>query len=268
MQEIEEQTVNAPSNMRRVYAFAVVTMMIAVIAGFWIVNAIRNAPPTSSVVVEEACFVEPAEEAACSVAENENVVTDLEGGLALPGLGDPLALSPDLGDEVGNEKTGDKACLRSANGEGCLRFPTINGLNLIGHEMTLPVDFSGEWNLVIVPFSDEQQVNAESWLPLAETLAAQAPSVRYYNVPVFPDIAPPIRLVIRAGMNLAITERDLQALSITVFLDDRDAFLAALEIPDVEAMQVFLLNELGEVYWRGVGAYDETQANALKSFFN
>lgn len=263
MQEFEEQALDMLSNGRKAYAIAAVLATIIIIAGVLIANAILNAPATSSVVVEEAaCFVEPTEEAACSVVENENDVPDLGGGLVLA-----PDLVPDLADELAEEISGS-TCIRGADGESCLRFPTIRGLNLIGDEMTLPVDFAGEWNLVIVPFSDEQQVNAESWLPLAETLSAQNASLRYYNVPVFPDIVPPIRLVIRAGMNLAITDADLQALSITVFLDNRDVFLAALEIPDVEAMQVFLLNDSGEVYWRGVGEYDETQANALKLLLN
>lgn len=262
MEDVEGQALNTQSHRRRLYAVAAILAAIIIAGGLLAVHLIRNAPPTSSVeVAEAACFVEPTEEeAACSVPEAQTDAPDLSGGLTLPGSQDLLALAPSFANE-----SGAVGCIHGADGDGCLRFPTISGLNLMGDEMTLPADFSGDWNLVIVPFSDEQQVNAQSWLPLAQTLAAQIPSLRYYNVPVFPDIAPPIRLVIRAGMTLAISDQSLQALSITVFLDDRDAFLAALDIADVESLQVFLIHEAGEVYWRGIGEYDESQGDALKS---
>jgi hypothetical protein len=50
-----------------------------------------------------------------------------------------------------------------------------------------------------------------------------------------------------------------------VFLDERDAFLRALEIPDVETTQVFLLNADDAVIWRGRGAYDDAAGDALRA---
>lgn len=238
--------------------FVVVT---TVIVGL-IALVIRLAPPTSSVTVgdddEAVCFVAPPDEAAaCAVDVNATDAPDLSGGLDFDGFG--------VSKTKTNTALDGLACMREASGDGCLRFPTISGLNLLGDNMTLPADFAGEWTLVIVPFSDEQQVNAQSWLPLAEELSASVPTLRYYNVPIFPDISAPIRLVIRAGMTVAIADTDLQAVSITVFLDDRETFLAALNIPDVEAAQILLLNDLGEVFWRGIGEYDAEQAEAIRA---
>lgn len=167
---------------------------------------------------------------------------------------------------TGADRASDEAhCIRAPSGGGCLRFPTISGLNLLGEDRTLPADFEGDWALVIVPFSDEQQAGAADWLPIARDLADAYPTLRYYNVPVFPDIAAPLRLVIRAGMGVAIPDPALQALTITVFLDERDAFLRALEIPDVETTQVFLLNADDAVIWRGRGAYDDAAGDALRA---
>lgn len=160
----------------------------------------------------------------------------------------------------------EQACITAIANDSCLRFPLISGLNLRNAEMTFPTDFVGDYNFVIVPFSDEQQVNAETWLPLARELAEANPSLKYYNIPVFPDINPAIRVVIRAGLVVAIADPELQAISVTVFLENRDAFLAALNIPDVEAIQVFLVNREGDVLWRGSGLYDDTQGELLRRF--
>jgi hypothetical protein len=151
-----------------------------------------------------------------------------------------------------------------ASGDACLRFPTISGDNLLAETFHLPANFSGRYNLVILPFDEAQQVKAVRWLPLAQELAAANPDFAYYNLPVFPSMAAPLRAIIRTGMNFTVPEA-LRPLTITVFLDDRDAFLAALNIPDTEAMQVFLLNDDGEVMWRGAGEFDEAQGNALRA---
>jgi len=156
---------------------------------------------------------------------------------------------------------GANACLSGQ--QGCLRFPVISGDNLLGQSFTLPADFKGSDVLVIVPFDENQQVSAQTWLPLARDLAADDPDFAYYNVPVFPSMAAPLRALIRSGMTLSITDPQLRAITITVFLDDRDSFLASLNIPNADAMQVFLLDASGDLLWRGAGDYDSGQGAAL-----
>lgn len=153
----------------------------------------------------------------------------------------------------------DEAC------DSCLHFPEISGENLPGEAFQLPGDFIGDFVLVIVPFDEEQQVNASSWLPLAQELAESQLDFAYYNVPVLPAMSAPLRTIIRAGMNIAISDSDRRALTITVFLDDRDAFLAALDIPNVDTAQVFLLNQSRDVIWRGAGEYSAAQGESLRA---
>lgn len=147
--------------------------------------------------------------------------------------------------------------------DDCLRFPSVSGDNLSGRAFTLPEDFAGDRIFVVVPFDETQQREAAAWLPLARELAT-TPRFVAYNVPTFPNIAAPVRAVIRAGLNIAITDPDVRDHTITLFLDDRDVFLAALNIPNPASMHVFLLNENGEVLWRGMGAYSEAQGDALR----
>lgn len=147
--------------------------------------------------------------------------------------------------------------------DNCLRFPSVSGESLSGTAFTLPEDFAGDHTFVVVPFDETQQREATAWLPLARELAI-TPGFTYYNVPTFPNIAAPVRAVIRAGLNLAITEPELRDRTITLFLEDRDRFLSALEILNPDAMQVFLLDHNGEVMWRGVGAFTEAQGNTLR----
>jgi len=118
---------------------------------------------------------------------------------------------------------------------------------------------------VLVPFDEEQQVKAQTWLPFARELAAENRAFTAYNVPIFPSMAAPMRALIRAGMNLTIADAALRDVTITVFLDDRDQFLSALNIPNVETMQVFLLEETGVVLWHGAGEFSSPQGEALRA---
>ena len=149
----------------------------------------------------------------------------------------------------------------------CLSFPVISGENLLGQAFTLPADFSGDPVLVIVPFDETQQRQASSWLPLAQELAAAHDGFSYYDVPVFPDTAAPFKVVIRAGLNVVISDAALQAVTITVFLEDRDQFLAALDLPDATVLQAFLLHD-GSVIWRGSGEYTDDQGADLRAMLN
>ncbi len=147
----------------------------------------------------------------------------------------------------------------------CLSFPVISGENLPGQAFTLPADFSGNPVLVIVPFDETQQRQAAAWLPLARELAAAHDGFAYYDVPVFPDTAAPFKVVIRAGLSVVISDPALQAVTITVFLEDRDQFLTALDIPDATTLQAFLLDDSRSVIWRGAGVYTEEQGASLRA---
>lgn len=185
------------------------------------------------------------------------VVTVIVAGIAIVAL---IGTAPTLSKVALSQER----CREVSEAETCLQFPIVSGLNLDNTEYTLPDDFEGELVFVVIPFSDEQQITAESWLNPVRELAEQYPTLSFYNVPVFPDIEPAFRLVIRAGLVVAISEPELRTATITVFLEDRDQFLEALNFPDVEAIQSLVLNANGEVLWQADGAYTEEAGTSLR----
>jgi hypothetical protein len=157
----------------------------------------------------------------------------------------------------------EQSCLRVEESETCLRFPIISGANLPGDELTFPDDFTSEYVLAIVPFSREQETRAETWLPLAQQLMETYPDLSYYNIPIFTDLPAAVRFVARTGLSAIIADDHIEAITVTVFLEDRDAFLEALEIPDVEIIQVFLMNTAGEILWRTSGEFSPEKGDEL-----
>lgn len=158
----------------------------------------------------------------------------------------------------------EQACL-TTDDAACIRFPTITGQNLNGTDFTMPDDFTGTYNLVIIPFDREQQTLATDWLPFAQDLVASYAGLRYYDVAVFPDIAAPFRLAARSGLIALIPDFAIREITITAFLDDRDAFLEAMDIDDVEDIYIVLLNATGEVLWRTTGTFDEAKGEELQT---
>ncbi len=155
------------------------------------------------------------------------------------------------------------ACLE-ADGE-CIQFPTVDGTNLNGQAFVLPVDFTGDINLVIVSFEEAQTVRAASWLPLARELAVAKPAFAYYSVPVLPSVNLLLRGVISGGMLLLIPDPDVRDVTIMLFLDDIDVFLRALAIPNRDTIQAFLVSDAGSILWRASGEYTNGSGAALRT---
>lgn len=155
------------------------------------------------------------------------------------------------------------ACLSGA--AGCLRFPTVSGDTLTGETLSLPDDFGGEVVFVALPFSDQQALETETWLDFVLAAAEEFPGFAYYNAPIFTDLPGALRVMIRGGMSAAIPDESLRAITVTVFLEDREAFIAALDLPDAETMAILLLNADGEIIWRGSGAFTEEQGESLRA---
>ncbi len=154
-------------------------------------------------------------------------------------------------------------CIREDTGETCIRFPMISGDNLTGMPVTYPRDFSGTYTLTVLPFDRDQQVIADTWLPYVRELGDEYSEFSYYNIPVFPDLDTGFRIVARAGLVLLIQDAFLREITTTVFLDNRDEFLSALDIPDVELIQILLLNDNNEVVWRESGEFTAEKGEAL-----
>lgn len=153
----------------------------------------------------------------------------------------------------------------STENADCLVFPIVTGSNLDDVEFTLPADFAGEFNLVVITFEQEQQVAAGDWyLPLNE-LAQADDRLRVYNVAALPDLNVAIRLMITGGLNTAVTDQAMRDVFILLFLEDPQAFLDALEIPNTSQIILLLLDSEGRVLWQGIGEYSEELAIEIET---
>ncbi len=158
-------------------------------------------------------------------------------------------------------------CLSGSAGT-CLLFPTISGQAISGESFTAPAGFDGSYALVIVPFDREQQERAIDWLVPAQTLAADYAGLSFYSVAALPDLTPFVRTLVIGGLDVALRDPVLRAVTVVTFLSDQSVFVGALELPDTEAIAVLLLDarqeSRGTVLWLERGDYSTAAESALR----
>ena len=143
-----------------------------------------------------------------------------------------------------------------------VRFPEVNGHNLLRNNMQLPNDFEGKLNIVFIAFQRWQQSDIDSWLKLAEELEASYLGLRTYELPVIYQMNRLSRFFINEGMRAGIPNKKTRAHTITLYTD-RKAFRSQLQLPSTDTMYVLLVDDDGKVVWRCEGPLTETKSTIL-----
>ncbi|MEO5815200.1 MAG: hypothetical protein ABIT20_07965 [Gemmatimonadaceae bacterium] len=133
-------------------------------------------------------------------------------------------------------------------------FPVVEGSNLEGRSMTLPADFGGDLNVVLVAFQRDQQADVDTWTPALKTMASERPGLRVYELPTLGRRYRLIRGFIDGGMRSGIPDSTVRAATITLYID-KDSFKRPLGIESEDSIHVFLVERGGVIRWRGQGAY-------------
>jgi hypothetical protein len=144
-----------------------------------------------------------------------------------------------------------------------VRFPTIRADALSGRSYTLPRDFAGRANLVLIAFRREQQADVDTWLPAARALAASSPEVRYYELPTIGRGYVLMRPIIARGMRGGVTDPEARDATITLYTNV-DQFRATLGLASADVVHALLLDGDGVVRWRAEGRLDAAREAALR----
>lgn len=145
-----------------------------------------------------------------------------------------------------------------------MKFPRVEGYNLLREKIRLPSDLKGELNIVFVPFYQWHQSLVDGWVPLARQLERENSGVYYYELPVIRSMNVLSRTFINEGMRAGIPNQATRERTITLYLD-KGKFRRALDIPHEDTIYVLLVNRQGEVVWRTEGAYSPDKGEELSA---
>ena len=144
-----------------------------------------------------------------------------------------------------------------------LLFPTISGNNLSGKHMTLPGDFEGRLNIVIVAFFREQQSLVDSWTPVVNELRKKHADLCAYELPTISRGYIWMKWIIATGMRSGIKDSDTRDHTLTLYTDTKK-FRRELDLPTDRTIYVLLVDSTGVVRWKIDGSMTDVGAKSLK----
>jgi hypothetical protein len=143
-----------------------------------------------------------------------------------------------------------------------MQFPVVTGANLLRRKLTLPADFEGELNILLIAFQRWHQSVVDTWVPFVRQLEETQKVLRYYELPVIQRMNLLARTFINEGMRAGIPDPVARDRTITLYVD-KAAFRQALELPHEEDIYVLLLDRQGDVLWREEGRFTPEKGEAL-----
>jgi len=141
-------------------------------------------------------------------------------------------------------------------------FPKLTASNLMKQSFSLPEDFAGDRNLLLIAFQREQQQNVDTWLHQMKHFELSS-GFQYYELPTIDRLNPFVRWFINSGMRRGIPDRNARARTITLYLD-KSSFRKALSLPNEEHIYAILVDRSGRVLWRAEGDFDEAKGASLQ----
>lgn len=144
------------------------------------------------------------------------------------------------------------------------RFPRVAGRSLEGRNLTLPQDFEGALDIVVVAFQRDQQHEVDGWMPLLHSLADHRSDVRVYELPTLGRGYRLMRSFIDGGMRRGIPDRAVRAATVTLYVD-KTSFRDALGLRDEDRIYVLLVDRDGRVHWRAEGPFNAATGAELSS---
>jgi hypothetical protein len=146
---------------------------------------------------------------------------------------------------------------------GNMIFPTVTGSNLLRQKLTLPRDFQGELNVVFIAFQQWQQMEVNSWIPLAQELEKQTRGLYYYELPTIQSRNVFYQKFINEGMRAGIPNQTSRERTITLYLN-KAAFRRNLEMRDEDHINILLVDRSGNVLSSTRGAYTPEAGEILR----
>jgi len=141
------------------------------------------------------------------------------------------------------------------------QFPPLTASNLAGQTLSLPADFGGRRNLLLIAFERRQQQNVDTWLHQMKRYE-NVSGFHYFELPTIERMNLVTRWFIDNGMRRGIPDPGQRARTITLYLD-KDPFCQSLRITDQKQIYAVLVDPSGTVLWRAEGDFDEAKGASL-----
>ena len=143
-------------------------------------------------------------------------------------------------------------------------FPPLTAENLEKKVFSLPGDFAGEYNLLLITFESDQQREADSWLEALPDLLKGQSGISCYEISVASKEYKLARFVLNRAMRYEMKKQEQRERTFPVYID-KAPFDKSLGISSEERSTIVLVDKKGNVVWRENGLYYDIKGNAFKA---
>lgn len=141
-------------------------------------------------------------------------------------------------------------------------FPPLISYSLSHAKLSLPGDFAGQINLLLVSFQPEQQTQVETWMPLARGLQHTNFNFHWYRLPVSSRENIVFRWWENSSMRSDETDPEIWPWIVPLYVD-KDDFRRRLQIPGEHQIALVLIDKQGHVLWRAEGPLTPDKRDSL-----
>ncbi len=127
-----------------------------------------------------------------------------------------------------------------------MQFPSVTGQNLLHQTFVLPNDFTAEFNIVLLYFTQQQQIQVNSWLEFLQHLKEKHHNLHFYELPTLPNTNAEQRKLLDYWMRQGIQDPKTRASTITVYTNVQE-FITNLQLPHTNSIYSLLLDKNGTV---------------------
>ena len=144
-----------------------------------------------------------------------------------------------------------------------MQFPPIVAHNLIGKSFNLPIEFEGEYNLLVLSFYDYQPSQIDPWLEFGKILTRNYQNFKYYALPVNNERHAFEQRIFNMSLRIHVPDPMQRAITIVLYANIEN-FCEALEIASRREIYTLLVNKQGEVLWRAEGNFSALRGVSLE----
>jgi len=141
-------------------------------------------------------------------------------------------------------------------------FPKITGIDLDGKKQQLPAAFKNKFNLVIVAFKREQQLEVDTWIKAIEPILKENSNLSFYEIPLIYEISTVGRMWVNNGMRFGIPDEIARKRTITVYTN-REEFFRITKMQE-DKICALLIDVNGKILWKVEGVSNKANISAIK----
>lgn len=144
------------------------------------------------------------------------------------------------------------------------QFPPLQSETLNQKKVSLPEDFGGRRNILLVAYKMDQQSVVDSWGPFLASAKAKYAGVRFYELPVLGSNISLMRSFIDGGMRNGIADSATRDRTITLYTDV-DALQKALGVTGTSTIHAVVVDKSGKVLATASGPFSAAAAATIEA---